>query len=157
MKEEKSYSIPEEKLFLEAREAGVHKLCVGAGIVRGEKVLLVRRAANDFLGGFYEIPGGGNDEGESLEQTLLREIEEETGLMVVGVLGMFEGFDYVSEEGKMTRQFNFVVAVDEGEVKLSPKEHDEYLWIDSKMIEELDLTPEIRKSLVSLFTQGFAV
>lgn len=33
--------------------------------------------------GEYKIPGGGIDEGETIEQALIREVQEETGLIVI--------------------------------------------------------------------------
>jgi|YNPNPStandDraft_1061719.scaffolds.fasta_scaffold17834_3 A/G-specific adenine glycosylase len=45
-------------------------------------VLLTRRAANDFLGGLWEFPGGKREAGESLPQCLAREMREEVGVEV---------------------------------------------------------------------------
>jgi len=60
------------------REDGTH---VGMVVVRGESVLLVRqyRLLIDDLS--WEIPGGGVDEGEEVEQAAIRECSEETGLL----------------------------------------------------------------------------
>ncbi len=44
----------------------------------GGEILLERRADN----GFWGLPGGGVDVGESVEQAVLREVLEETGLQV---------------------------------------------------------------------------
>jgi len=43
-----------------------------------EKVLLTKRADN----GFWCLPSGGVDPGESVEETIIREVYEETGLTV---------------------------------------------------------------------------
>lgn len=146
-----NFIIPEQTLLSIARNESINKFCIGAGIIKNGKVLLVRRSPDDFLGGLYEIPGGGVDPDESLEATLVREVYEETGLMVAGIIGMFEGFDYLSQSGKKTRQFNFAVAVEESEVVLAPEEHDHYLWVNKQDTENVELTPEIKKSLKSLF------
>ncbi|KAF7774371.1 hypothetical protein PCIT_a0806 [Pseudoalteromonas citrea] len=45
-------------------------------VLEGDKVLLLYTARYDD----YTLPGGGVDEGESLEQALLRELQEETGV-----------------------------------------------------------------------------
>jgi ADP-ribose pyrophosphatase YjhB (NUDIX family) len=55
------------------------QLAVSAAIFRDGKVLLVRRARSPGKG-FYSLPGGRVEFGESLHQALVREIDEETGL-----------------------------------------------------------------------------
>jgi ADP-ribose pyrophosphatase YjhB (NUDIX family) len=55
------------------------QLAVSAAIFREGKVLLVRRARSPAKG-FYSLPGGRVEFGESLHQALTREVDEETGL-----------------------------------------------------------------------------
>ncbi len=51
-------------------------------IQKGEHLLIQKRPANGLLGGLWEFPGGKIEVGESSEEALLREIKEETGLVV---------------------------------------------------------------------------
>ncbi|WP_156290373.1 NUDIX hydrolase [Oceanobacillus salinisoli] len=52
-------------------------------VIYDGKVLLVKRAMHNKIGGGnWELPGGKLKVGEDLEETLVREIEEETGLVV---------------------------------------------------------------------------
>src|ERR1700750_2624204 len=57
------------------------QLAVSAAIFRAGKVLLVRRARSPGKG-FYSLPGGRVEFGESLHQALTREVDEETGLQI---------------------------------------------------------------------------
>ncbi len=56
-------------------------VAVGAVIVDGDRVLLVKRA-NQPLKGEWSLPGGAVEIGETLEGALIREAREETGLDV---------------------------------------------------------------------------
>lgn len=115
------------QLAAEARSDGVHHLVVGAVIVNDGRVLLLRRPQADFMGGIYELPSGNVEPGESLDNTLCREVEEETGLAVTAISSYLGSFDYTSASGKTSRQFNFTTRVSVTEpVRL--REHDAYLW-----------------------------
>jgi 8-oxo-dGTP diphosphatase len=45
------------------------------------KILLIKRNTHPFVG-FWALPGGRMDPGESIDQTVIREVKEETGLDV---------------------------------------------------------------------------
>lgn len=56
---------------------GVHVL-----VERDGCILLMRRARTGFFDGLYSLPGGHVEPGESLRQTAVREMREETGLRI---------------------------------------------------------------------------
>jgi len=56
-------------------------LAVSAAIFRDGRVLIVRRGRPPAHG-LYTLPGGGVELGETLEQAVVREVREETGLAV---------------------------------------------------------------------------
>lgn len=141
-------STPREKAIAE----GAQSFVVGACITRDQKLLLVRRVAGDFKGGFYELPGGGVETNETLEKTLQRETKEEIGLEVTKIIGTIEGFDYLSLDNQKTHQFNFIVEVEDGEIKLAPDEHDHYLWVGKEDLDKIELSPEIKKVVNNFFT-----
>lgn len=64
---------------------------VGAVVFRGEEALVIRRAKPPFAGK-WSIPGGAVEWGERLEDAVIREVFEETGvaIRIGGFLGVFE-------------------------------------------------------------------
>ncbi len=54
------------------------------------RILLVKRSTAPFIG-YWALPGGRNEPGEAVEQTVIREVKEETGLEVaiVGKVGEY--------------------------------------------------------------------
>ena len=67
------------------------QLAVSAAIFRDDKILLVRRARSPARG-FYSLPGGRVEFGETLHAALHREVDEETALKIeiVGLAGWRE-------------------------------------------------------------------
>jgi len=59
-------------------------LAVSAAIFREGRVLIVRRARPP-ANGLYTLPGGGVELGETLEEAVVREVREETGLTIVPI------------------------------------------------------------------------
>jgi ADP-ribose pyrophosphatase YjhB (NUDIX family) len=80
-------------------------LAVSAAIFRAERVLIVRRGAPPMQG-IYTLPGGGVELGETLEQAVMREVREETGLAIEPL--SLAGYRQViarDSEGKIERHF----------------------------------------------------
>jgi 8-oxo-dGTP diphosphatase len=113
-------------LIQTARNAGIGRFVVGAVVWKLDKALILKRAANDFMGGIYELPSGRVEEGEDLIQALHRELYEETGLEVVKETYL-NFFDYLSKSGRKTRQFNYIVTTKNNDVRLSD-EHEDVAW-----------------------------
>jgi len=80
---------------------------VGAVIVDHGRVLLVRRGHEPLLGR-WSLPGGLIELGETLQSALVREVWEETGLMVEPV-ELVELIDSIHRDGERVR-FHFVIA-----------------------------------------------
>jgi mutator protein MutT len=49
-------------------------------VVREGKVLVCQRKDDDTFGGYWEFPGGKQEDGETLEQCLARELREELNI-----------------------------------------------------------------------------
>lgn len=129
---------------------GIEKVVVGAVILRDHKALLVRRTAEEFMGGLVELPSGGVDPNENILDALIREIKEETNLDVENIQAYIGSFDYVSGSGKKTRQLNFTVSAI-GELQLNPEEHDEYFWLSPQDSEfgALNISEDTKKIITT--------
>ena len=80
-------------------------LAVSAAIFRAERVLIVRLGVPPMQG-IYTLPGGGVELGETLEQAVMREVREETGLAIEPL--SLAGYRQViarDSEGKIERHF----------------------------------------------------
>jgi ADP-ribose pyrophosphatase YjhB (NUDIX family) len=80
-------------------------LAVSAAIVRNGRVLIVRRARPPAHG-LYTLPGGGVELGETLEQAVIREAREETGLEIEPlVLAGYRQMIARDADGRIERHF----------------------------------------------------
>src|SRR3990170_4447107 len=70
---------------------------VGGVVLRDARVLLVQRASEP-LAGQWSLPGGAVELGETLEAAVVRELKEETGL-VVRVVELVEAFERIIRAG----------------------------------------------------------
>ena len=72
-----------ERLPVKAKKAGVPHYGIAVGVIRKHgRILIARRPADRMLGGLWEFPGGKRREGEDPEETVHREVKEETGVNV---------------------------------------------------------------------------
>jgi len=144
-------------LVKQATSDGIVKFVVGAIICDVEndvlRVLLLDRVSTDFMGGIEELPSGTVDSGETLLEALYREVFEETGLRIRKVLRFMFSFDYVSSSGKSTRQFNFIVQVQAGDVRTAPDEHDGYRWVTKEEVNQSQLTDNVKQALLQSWNQ----
>ena len=119
---------------------------VGALIIRDGKILLERRG-NQPGRGQWSIPGGLVELGESVEQTVTREVKEETGLEVerpehVDVVDNVE----LDKEGRVKYHFviiDFLVKLKAGEPRAA-SDAAELRWVSFKEVGKYDLTPTFR-------------
>ncbi len=95
-------------------------------IDKDDNYLLLYRSNHPVFGNDPDLPGGTLEEGESTIETVIRETEEETGIVVKNVEELYAGLDY-SVHG--THKTLFVARVGERpEVRLS-WEHESFAWL----------------------------
>ncbi len=134
-----------ELLIRKGKQEGIVKNVVGAIILNEKnKVLIMSRKTDDFMGGIDELPSGNMEQGENIYEALVREVKEETNLEVVNVKSYIGSFDYISGSGKKARQYNFVLDIKNTE-NIILTEHDEYNWLTIEGIRKSNkITDEVK-------------
>ncbi|MFZ8807595.1 MAG: NUDIX hydrolase [Pyrobaculum sp.] len=84
------------------------KVAVAALAVKDGKILLVKRKYPPSAGK-WSLPGGHVELGERLEEAVLRELKEETGVDGV-VKGFLAPVEYIEQDGGQVR-YHFVILV----------------------------------------------
>jgi 8-oxo-dGTP diphosphatase len=115
------------------------QLAVSAVIFRERKVLLVRRARSPAKG-FYSLPGGRVEFGETLHAALHREVAEETSLQIeIAELAGWREVVPAAEGGGHYLIMSFAARWSAGEVVLN-EELDDHQWLAVDAIAEMKLT-----------------
>ena len=109
------------------------------------RLLLIRRTDNDL----YAIPGGALELGETLTQTVQREVLEETGINVevTGLIGIYSDPDHVIEftDGEVRQEFSICFRADPtGGKPRTSNESKEVLWMAPADLDSLNIHPSIR-------------
>jgi len=120
---------------------------VGAVILDGDKILLEKRK-NEPSKGKWSVPGGLVELGESVEQAVIREVKEETGLEVYEPR-LVDVVNYVSlgEKGAVIYHYvivDYLVTVKSGNPKAA-SDAEALKWVPFNEVEEYDLTESFRQ------------
>jgi ADP-ribose pyrophosphatase YjhB (NUDIX family) len=115
------------------------QLAVSAAIFRDDRILLVRRARSP-ANGFYSLPGGRVEFGETLHAALHREVLEETALEIeiVGLAGWREVLPTANGGGHYLIM-SFAARWIGGEPVLND-ELDDFRWLPPDALGDLRLT-----------------
>ena len=104
-------------------ETGI-RVIVGAAIVEDGRVLACERSDPPEVAGKWEFPGGKVEAGESEEEALIRECEEELGVLVA--VGERVGHDVLLGHGRSVLRVYLATLV---KGQPAPLEHSEIRWL----------------------------
>ena len=114
-------------------------------IVREQKYLILKRSTkSSFDPGLWDLPGGKLEYGEKLEETLIREVKEETGL-TIKVLIPFDTWHFFKDEIFVTG-VTFLCHFVKGKLRLSC-EHSDFAWIDPINYKKYHLSTAVESQL----------
>ena len=119
---------------------------VGAIIVHEGKILLEKRKSAPGKGK-WSVPGGLVELGESIEQAVIREVKEETGLEVEEPR-LIDVVDDVNLDEKGAVKYHFVIVdyvinVIRG-IPKAASDAEDLKWVPFSEVEEYDLTTSFR-------------
>ena len=119
---------------------------VGAVVICDGKILLEKRK-NEPGKGKWSIPGGLVELGESVEQTVIREVREETGLEVEKPKHI-DVVDNVVRDNNSEIKYHFVI-IDyfvklKGGTMKATSDAEELRWVTFDEVEQYDLTITFR-------------
>jgi len=116
--------------------------------------LLLARHVHD---GLWATPGGGVDPGESPREAAIREVREETGLLVrdCTLFGAYGGTDFEVTYPDGTRTAYVVTMYGtttfHGNLDLQTDELREVAWVDQLSVKDLPMPPDMRVIVPAAF------
>ncbi|MCU5497822.1 NUDIX hydrolase [Bacillus wiedmannii] len=121
-------------------------------LIEDEKVLLVKQKVANRN---WSLPGGGVENGETLEEAMIREMREETGLEV-----KIKKLLYVCDKPDASPSLlhiTFLLERIEGEITLPSNEFDHNPIQDVQMVPIKDLSQYgFSETFITLISEGFA-
>ncbi len=120
------------------------------------KILLIKKARGPYTG-LYDLPGGSMEDGELLDETLIREVKEETNCTVTTYrqIGAYStAFEYKLDDGTDVHFRHIGVLYDvtiDGTPNINGDRQDSHgcIWMTMNDIDEKTITPLAKVFLFS--------
>lgn len=106
-------------------------------ILKDKKVLAARRKQGAHLAGYWEFPGGKVEQGETPEQCLARELQEE--FRITSRIGAFVAESIYDYGNKIVRLLAYQVEHVSGDFQLI--DHDELRWLPLEELSSVEWAP----------------
>jgi NAD+ diphosphatase len=111
-------------------------------IWRDDEILLAR--SPHFMPGIYSILAGFVEVGETLEQTVVREVQEEVGLLIKNL----QYFGSQSWPFPSNLMLGFIAEYDSGEIQFDPSELEDAQWFSLNKLPELPKLISLSRHLI---------
>ena len=140
----------------------MRSIAARAIIIKDDKILVMRR--NKHGSEYYTLVGGTVTEGESLENALVREVKEETGLTITSGRPVFAEKHHAPHND----QYIFLCEVEQDKEAALQRNSEEammnrmgidmhtLMWVDTKSFHKLPFnTMQLQKAIVNSLQTGF--
>lgn len=131
------------------------KSCVTAVIIRGNKLLVLKRNEDPYKGS-WDLPGGYVSEGETPEAAMLREVQEELSVRPRSMVPMklLPGIAYWKEESFPVTGHFFLVDIADQDIRLN-EENSAYEWLDLSTIDPESIAFDSNQAIVRWLKEDF--
>ena len=133
----------------------MHQRVLISGFILHEgKVLLLKRGEKGFLANHWELPGGKLEHGEDPICGVLREVQEEAGILC-DVIRPYHAWHAVNDyKGEPTHfvEIDFLLALKPGQRVTPADGMTAYAWVGKEELDQHLMTPQMRKAI----QEGFA-
>ena len=117
---------------------------------KGLYLFLQRKNDSANLDKMWDIPGGRIEIDENLQDALVREVREETGLTLLGSTKLIAAQDiFVQSKDLHVVRLTYTMNSEMKEIILS-KEHQAYQWLSLHEAAAIDLDPYLREVITTL-------
>ena len=103
----------------------------------GKYLLLKRSKKETAYPGLYTFPGGKVEDNDSIEETLEREVLEETGLVLKTRKILLKDISFIRPDNQTVKIFSYLCDVDKNEPVIISEEFTDYKWVSPKELSSL--------------------